>query len=874
MLSFYLNALWIFSLIFLVGIVHASTPYWTAELDNGLRVILVEDHSTALVASVVCIRAGSRTETPVNNGLSHLLEHMLFDGTERLSREELARAVNSRGGYFNAFTRKDYVVFEMVMSPADIFTGMKLQADQVLHSTIPADELAKEKKVVCEEIAKDMYDAYSAADDEIMKRLFSGTGYGLPVIGNFSTVQSISREAVLNFYHTRYVPNRMTLIVIGDFSVPQMFQNVRELYGPIPEGLNPRGVSGAPAYPEDDSVQIIPRPVDSEYMLMAIPAPPATDPMAPAAALGVSIWCDSGNSSLKRAVTQGEHPLALSVDAWITEHNGFSLLNIGIRPAPDTGKTPQELADSIQAAVSADLKQFSESTVEQEKLDRSRMSFAVDRRFSEEKYVFRARDIAHHDALGAFDAYVMYPERLQRITSVQIRDAMRLFARSPLCSVYVVPEKSGEMKNSTDDNPWEPAMKEMENGLKVILWPDSSASLLACHLLVPVPGLPDSGVQKIVSGLLDKGTSTMDEQAISDALADYGIRLKITDNPYMPFDNYYNSPEYSYIRMECLSEYGTQALALMKEIAFDSTLPEDAFHQRVRVLAGLAARRKSKPSDIAGDILESLMFPDSLFSRPELPDPAQLKEIHPEQARAFYHAAYVPSNCILSIVGGMDRNRMWDAVQDVFGALPRVQRPAIAGMTPAEVPVRKLVSVNSSGAFIRAAVPVRIDPKDRAALAVAMQILSSKMADLIRETKGMAYRLGASVSFRRRNAVIGAAVGTRAENTRVVEADLRSLIRELRQGKYTESRVKSVVNQLLGHANRYRQRRINRAYYLAWRTFLGWGYQGDAEYLDQLWNVTLDSVQQAVKKYVPVADKWFWVIAAPGAEKNRSLNEN
>ncbi len=210
------------------AVASASSPLqWTTRLENGMTLVIVEDHSCPLAASVITIRAGSHTESVSSNGISHLLEHLLFDGTTTRSSAELKSEVPAKGGYFNAFTRKDYVAFEIVMPSESFLDGLEIQADQILNSTIPEGELTREKMVVCEEIAQDVRNASGTAENAAMGILFGDSGYALPVIGNYQTVQDVSREEIVSFYRSRYVPNRMTAVVTGDVDPQQVLEIFR-----------------------------------------------------------------------------------------------------------------------------------------------------------------------------------------------------------------------------------------------------------------------------------------------------------------------------------------------------------------------------------------------------------------------------------------------------------------------------------------------------------------------------------------------------------------------------------------------------------------------------------------------------------------------
>ncbi len=220
--------------IFLSGILLAQIffagmpePAWaqgvfrTILFENGLRLIMKEDHSTNLVASVVCVRGGSSRETIRTSGLAHLLEHMLFDGTKTRTRREIKDAFARLGGYANAFTRKDFTAYEILMPSQAVYDGMAVQADILFNSTLPEKELQKEREVVIEEIHQEHF-SFSPLFDRIFYR---DTPLARPIIGSEKIIKTIHRGDLLDYYHRFYVPNNMSVIVIGDFNPNRMIIN-------------------------------------------------------------------------------------------------------------------------------------------------------------------------------------------------------------------------------------------------------------------------------------------------------------------------------------------------------------------------------------------------------------------------------------------------------------------------------------------------------------------------------------------------------------------------------------------------------------------------------------------------------------------------
>ena len=175
-------------------------------------------------------------------------------------------------------------------------------------------------------------------------------------------------------------------------------------------------------------------------------------------------------------------------------------------------------------------------------------------------------------------------------------------------------------------------------------------------------------------------------------------------------------------------------------------------------------------------------------------------------------------------------------------------------------------------AFVRWAFPLVVKPDQVAPLEVAVTLLSERMQQEIREKMGMAYRLGASVSLKRGVAVIEAAVGTRTGNREDVEKAIERCIREWIKGDVSGETVRATANGLFGEAVRYRMPRVNRAYYASWREFLGFGYDFETRYLDDLRTIDVDSVNRVIRMIDSSPEAWYRVVVdgadSQGAGRN------
>jgi predicted Zn-dependent peptidase len=263
--------------------VNQLPPSTRVVLDNGLEAILIPNGTAPLVTSVAVVRTGSIHESAAISGVSHMLEHLLFSGTSRRTQQDIAAAPGRFGLVNNAHTAAEHTAY-FVLAPREQFAeALDLQADMLLGSTIPEERLVQEREIIANEIAKDQVQDETMLSELYAARLYPG-GLALPVIGTPDTVRSIPREAVMAAYRTWYVPNNMTLIVMGDFHPDEMEALVRRLFGRAAPGLLPA--------PPREAPEIIGAALGRRHtrrtggsarrLWMAAPSPGMEDPLFPA----------------------------------------------------------------------------------------------------------------------------------------------------------------------------------------------------------------------------------------------------------------------------------------------------------------------------------------------------------------------------------------------------------------------------------------------------------------------------------------------------------------------------------------------------------------------------------------------------------------
>jgi len=267
-------------------------------------ILLMEPrHGSGLVCVMVTVPAGSARELPQLRGISHFLEHMVFDGSEKYSRREISEWMDNSGAFLNAFTREETTVYFTLVPTCDLEEGLDILSQMLLHSIFLPAEIEKERKVIVEEIRKDSDNRSSVRQDVVGRYLYTGSPVGEPVIGTPETVGLITREELIEHYRRFYDPSLMTVYILGDFDCSGAERLVRSYFPPSSTGSSGEsedgeecsgGIPGVPPPVFKNRVAYVKRPDLDEGLevLVSIPSYELDD--VPAAMVLVEMLNDFG----------------------------------------------------------------------------------------------------------------------------------------------------------------------------------------------------------------------------------------------------------------------------------------------------------------------------------------------------------------------------------------------------------------------------------------------------------------------------------------------------------------------------------------------------------------------------------------------------
>jgi len=207
------------------------------DLDNGLHVILHEDHSTPIVAVSIMYHVGSKNEQPDKTGFAHFFEHLLFEGSENIKRGEYDSYVEKAGGTLNANTSYDRTFYYEILPSNQLELGLWLESERLLHAKVEDVGIETQREVVKEERRQRIDNQpYGSILQETMKRAFTEHPYKWPIIGSMDHLDAAVESDYQNFYRDFYVPNNAVLSIAGDIDMAQAKDWIQKYFGKIPKG--------------------------------------------------------------------------------------------------------------------------------------------------------------------------------------------------------------------------------------------------------------------------------------------------------------------------------------------------------------------------------------------------------------------------------------------------------------------------------------------------------------------------------------------------------------------------------------------------------------------------------------------------------------
>ncbi len=820
-----------------------TARFWT--LPNGL-VLIVQEDSSAPVASVQAwVQTGSIHEDRHSGaGLSHLLEHLLFKGTPTRSPSTFAQTVQDAGGYINAYTSFDRTVYWIDIPAKGVSTALDLLADALQNSTLPVEEYAKEQEVIRREFAMGDDDPDRVAGKQLFAAAYREHPCRHPVIGHLDIFNALSREEVMAYYKTRYVPNNTFFVVVGDVDAQAVHAQLSRLYAEAPRKSLP------PVWIPEEPPQWGAREEHIEFnteltrLSLAWHVPELTHPDVPALDL-LAVVLGSGRSSRFYRVLREDLGLVHGIDAWCYSPGHPGLFGV------DAVLDPEKRLE-VQGAILRMLEEIRTNSVTEAELEKAKKISLNQQLRQLTTMRGKANDLGANWMLTRnLDFSREYLHALQSVTPEDVRRCVvsylvdrnrTITSLNPLGSLsqstrVVEKREAGEIQKF-----------ELSNGLRLLVREDSRLPLVSAvatfkaGLLAETPAT--NGITRLLSKTLLKGTSRRSADELAGEIEAVGGSISS--------DSGNNSLS---VAVRVMRPDLGLGLSLLGEVLREATVPERALaREKEAQLAGIKAQEEEMTS-VASKVLREHLLAGHPYALQSLGTPESIAALTRSDLLAFKERHVVGRNGVVAVFGDVRAEDVRAQVERELAGIPSGE-PALEAV-PQPVPLTAPSEVELHRDKAQAILMVgyhggSLSSPDRPALELideASSDMGSRFFNRIREELGLAYFVGSSHAMGLARGPFIFYLGTDPLKVTAVKAELLDEIRNLAQHGLTEAELARAKEKLLGQQDIRNQSNDAYAYSAALDELYGLGFAHDRRLRQAIEAVTLEEVRRVTRKY-------------------------
>jgi zinc protease len=815
-------------------------------LENGLIIIIREDHCAPVVSAQAWCNTGSISEGKwMGAGLSHVLEHMLFKGTTTRPGSRIDQEVQQAGGYMNAYTSFDRTVYHINVPDTGATVAIDILCDIMQNASLPSEELEKELDVIRREMDMNQDDPARRAGRRLFEVAYTKSPYRFTIIGYPEIFNTLKAEDIVNYYRERYVPNNMFFVVTGDVKADAVIKQIREAFSkskakPLPPMVLPREPrqTGPREIIEEAPIQL-------GFYHYAWHIPDVRHPDMPALDILASLLGSGRSSRLFREVRE-KKALVTTADAWtycaadqglfgmsaVIDADKFNVsreaLLAEIERVKNVPIPAHELAKVVKQFVAGML--ATRKTMQGQAQDLgSNWTAANDLNFSE-RYLAAARQVT--------------PAILQRVARQYLTEDNRtLYALLPAGAAPKESESVHVLKES--------AVQKivLSNGLRLLVKEDHRLPFVEIRAVFQGGVLAETeknnGLTQLMSKMLLQGTRKRSAEQISTEIESVGGSIETFGG-----NNSFG------ISAEVLSDDLKIGLDIFTDVLLNPAFPEAAFEREKRIQLELIRAQKDQLLQNCSQMMRRGLFGPAGYGLDPSGTETSVKGLALNALTEFYKAMVLPNNCVMAVFGDVQTDKLKAALEKALskwkpGKLiaPNASRPLpLKGITRLNETRDKEQAVLLAG-FAGAS----LKDDDRYALELVQEgcsDLGSRLFLRIREKLGLAYYVGAQNFLGVAPGFFAFYAGTARDKVELVEKEFLNEVKLLGDEGFSEEELQRSKAKLIGQKKIARQDLGGYAMTVALDELCGLGYDHidleDARYEA----VTLADIRAVSKKYL------------------------
>lgn len=846
--------------IIVAAILVCGNVVWASQaqmykLDNGQTVVVQEVKNNPIVTIDTWIKTGSIDEEDSNNGVAHFLEHLFFKGTKTHEPGEFDKILETKGAITNAATSKDFTHYYITIPSKDFDLAMDLHGDMILHPLIPRKEMEKERKVVLEEISKDLNSPTKIMQDNLNSMLYTTHPYKRKVIGRSDVIETITRDQVLSFYNKNYSPSNMVTVIIGDVDANHAIEKTKEAFNAeYKKQTKTIYTKEAPLTKQQKKVEYL--DTESGYMVIGFRGTPIDDKDSYALDVLATILGD-GRSSVLNQVLKEKKRIAFSVDAGNSTFRDDGIFYISANYEPTKCKI-------VQDTIFNEIEKIQKNGVTDDQLKLAKNIIERSTYYSRESITNIATEIGYTMALtNDIKFYDTYLDNIKNVSKEDVKKVAEKYLGINRSAVSIVLPKSAKEVPVASLTQQAPATAELvsenaqtqkyklSDGATMLYTPNNVNDIIAISIYAKGGQLAEqkAGTANLTATAMMRGTKNYTSLELSQVLEDNGIKIQPSAS----------ADAFAINVLTTKDEYD-KTLELLNEVVNNATFEDYEIDKVKTEKLNTIKRNKDVPLQRAIEEYRDLIYQNSPYSISSKILEKNIPNITKEDIINYYNSIFAPKNLVISINGNIDKDKTIQDLNNIFKPKENTKNfdfvqynSKIPTVTTPRQTIQKVPTTETAWILLGWQTNGVLNEKDYATLQVIDSLLGSGMSSRLfkdlREQEGLAYQLGSGYSPNVLRGSFLLYIGTNPQTLDKAKSGLFAEITRLKTEYVGDKELQDAKEKLLGNYVIGLETNLDKASNIGWYEASTRGYEFKDKYEKLINSVTDSDIIEIANKY-------------------------
>ncbi len=846
--------------IIVAAILVCGNVVWASQaqmykLDNGQTVVVQEVKNNPIVTIDTWIKTGSIDEEDSNNGVAHFLEHLFFKGTKTHEPGEFDKILETKGAITNAATSKDFTHYYITIPSKNFDLAMDLHGDMILHPLIPRKEMEKERKVVLEEISKDLNSPTKIMQDNLNSMLYTTHPYKRKVIGRSDVIETITRDQVLSFYNKNYSPSNMVTVIIGDVDANHAIEKTKEAFNAeYKKQTKTIYTKEAPLTKQQKKVEYL--DTESGYMVIGFRGTPIDDKDSYALDVLATILGD-GRSSVLNQVLKEKKRIAFSVDAGNSTFRDDGIFYISANYEPSKCKI-------VQDTIFNEIEKIQKNGVTDDQLKLAKNIIERSTYYSRESITNIATEIGYTMALtNDIKFYDTYLDNIKNVSKEDVKKVAEKYLGINRSAVSIVLPKSAKEVPVASLTQQAPATAELvsentqtqkyklSDGATMLYTPNNVNDIIAISIYAKGGQLAEqkAGTANLTATAMMRGTKNYTSLELSQVLEDNGIKIQPSAS----------ADAFAINVLTTKDEYD-KTLELLNEVVNNATFEDYEIDKVKTEKLNTIKRNKDVPLQRAIEEYRDLIYQNSPYSISSKILEKNIPNITKEDIINYYNSIFAPKNLVISINGNIDKDKTIQDLNNIFKPKENAKNfdfaqynSKIPTVTTPRQTIQKVPTTETAWILLGWQTNGVLNEKDYATLQVIDSLLGSGMSSRLfkdlREQEGLAYQLGSGYSPNVLRGSFLLYIGTNPQTLDKAKSGLFAEITRLKTEYVGDKELQDAKEKLLGNYVIGLETNLDKASNIGWYEASTRGYEFKDKYEKLINSVTDSDIIEIANKY-------------------------